>query len=287
MRTLMGDGAVFAADTRGNSAENNKNRGLSPASSTATMKSAEPAQRSVSGGLRGPSPARPGRARQNSGRRKSIASTATSLIIDPSLPTLPPALASRDAYEERSWGDTWSRGGAARMASQLSQLETTTPDFASQEQAETQHATFEHGLSLFNDVSAKKGIEFLINVQILKRDPREVAALLLRTRELRKSRIGEYLGGADSFRIEVLDAYVRSLVFTGLGFEMALRSFLSAFCLPGEAQQIDRVLEKFAYRYCEQNPTLFDKPDTAYLLGFAIIMLTRPWPTPTSNRRPS
>ncbi len=37
--------------------------------------------------------------------------------------------------------------------------------------------------------------------------------------------------------------------------------------------QIDRVMESFASRYCEQNPELFSHPDTCYVLCFAIIML--------------
>lgn len=56
----------------------------------------------------------------------------------------------------------------------------------------------------------------------------------------------------------------------------ALRYFLEGFRLPGEAQKIDRLMEKFASRYCECNPNngLFTSADTAYILGFSIIMLT-------------
>ena len=49
----------------------------------------------------------------------------------------------------------------------------------------------------------------------------------------------------------------------------------SAFlaCRTGEAQQIDRIMEKFAERYCRENPEAFTSADGAYLLSFAIIML--------------
>ena len=41
------------------------------------------------------------------------------------------------------------------------------------------------------------------------------------------------------------------------------------FCrLPGEAQQIDRIMESFAAHYCSQNPGLFDEQDTCYILSF-------------------
>lgn len=54
------------------------------------------------------------------------------------------------------------------------------------------------------------------------------------------------------------------------------RLFLSGFWLPGEAQKIDRLMEKFAARYyaCNLNNTLFASADTAYVLAFSIIMLT-------------
>ncbi|RKP19644.1 SEC7-like protein, partial [Rozella allomycis CSF55] len=57
---------------------------------------------------------------------------------------------------------------------------------------------------------------------------------------------------------------------------------LSEFRLPGEAQKIDRVVNTFAARYCENNPTVFESPgtqsqeitlDTAYVLAFSLIML--------------
>ncbi|ESN92223.1 hypothetical protein HELRODRAFT_157983 [Helobdella robusta] len=50
----------------------------------------------------------------------------------------------------------------------------------------------------------------------------------------------------------------------------------ASFRLPGEAQKIDRLMEKFASRYCECNPSLgiFSSADTAYVLAYSIIMLT-------------
>lgn len=51
------------------------------------------------------------------------------------------------------------------------------------------------------------------------------------------------------------------------------RQFLWSFRLPGEAQKIDRMMERFAHRYCELNPSIFQHPDTCFVLSFAIIML--------------
>lgn len=54
-------------------------------------------------------------------------------------------------------------------------------------------------------------------------------------------------------------AYVDRMDFTGKEFVAALRLFLERFRLPGEAQKIDRLMEKFASRYCECNPRFVDK----------------------------
>ena len=50
----------------------------------------------------------------------------------------------------------------------------------------------------------------------------------------------------------------------------------SRFRLPGEAQKIDRLMEKFAARYVTCNPenATFASADAAYVLAYSIIMLT-------------
>lgn len=53
----------------------------------------------------------------------------------------------------------------------------------------------------------------------------------------------------------------------------ALRQLLREFKLPGEAQQIDRIMEKFAEAFCKQNPGMFRAAEDAYRLAFATIML--------------
>ena len=47
--------------------------------------------------------------------------------------------------------------------------------------------------------------------------------------------------------------YVDLLDFDGIRFVPALRRFLEGFRLPGEAQKIDRLMEKFASRYFQCN----------------------------------
>ncbi len=66
--------------------------------------------------------------------------------------------------------------------------------------------------------------------------------------------IGQFIGGHAPFNQSVLREFVRCHQFTHLILVQALRQFLWSFRLPGEAMQIDRVMEAFAGRYCEQNP---------------------------------
>lgn len=85
-----------------------------------------------------------------------------------------------------------------------------------------------------------------------------------------------FSGESNEFNKEVMYAYVDYLNFTGKDIVSGLRMFLEGFRLPGEAQKIDRLMEKFASRYCENNKvdTIFASADTAYVLSYSIIMLT-------------
>lgn len=70
--------------------------------------------------------------------------------------------------------------------------------------------------------------------------------------------------------------YVDQVEFTDKDFVTALRLFLAGFRLPGEAQKIDRMMEKFASRYIDSNSTqaIFASADAAYVLAYSIILLT-------------
>lgn len=61
--------------------------------------------------------------------------------------------------------------------------------------------------------------------------------------------IGDYMGQHEDFPLAVMHAYVDSMKFSGMKFGTAIREFLRGFRLPGEAQKIDRMMEKFAERY--------------------------------------
>ncbi|ETO27811.1 hypothetical protein RFI_09322 [Reticulomyxa filosa] len=67
--------------------------------------------------------------------------------------------------------------------------------------------------------------------------------------------------------------YIDSLDFKDLELDEAVRKLCSNFKLPGEGQKIDRIMQKFAERYCLQNEESFQQADDAYILAYSIIML--------------
>ncbi|XP_068661146.1 brefeldin A-inhibited guanine nucleotide-exchange protein 5-like isoform X2 [Aristolochia californica] len=146
-------------------------------------------------------------------------------------------------------------------------------DVASQfEKAKAHKSTLEAAISEFNR-KPSKGIEYLISNKLVECRPSSVAEFLRNTSSLDKAMIGDYLGQHEEFPLAVMHAYVDAMKFSGLKFDVAIREFLRGFRLPGEAQKIDRIMEKFAERYCADNPGLFKNADTAYVLAYAVIML--------------
>jgi brefeldin A-inhibited guanine nucleotide-exchange protein len=130
----------------------------------------------------------------------------------------------------------------------------------------------QEGLSLFNK-KPRKGIEFLVKANKVGESAEDVARFLRNGTGLDKTMIGDYLGEKEDFALKVMHAYVDSFNFQGMDFDEAIREFLLGFRLPGEAQKIDRIMEKFAERYCKCNPKAFTSADTAYVLGYSVIML--------------
>ncbi|PKA52423.1 Brefeldin A-inhibited guanine nucleotide-exchange protein 5 [Apostasia shenzhenica] len=140
------------------------------------------------------------------------------------------------------------------------------------EKAKVHKSTMEAAIAEFNR-EPEKGVEYLLSNKLVENTPTSVAQFLKGFPHIDKAMIGEYLGQHDGFPLAVMHAYVDSMNFLGLKFDAAIREFLKGFRLPGEAQKIDRIMEKFAERYCADNPDVFKNADTAYVLAYAVIML--------------
>jgi len=132
----------------------------------------------------------------------------------------------------------------------------------------------QQGVDLFK-AKPNKGMDFLIEHQfIASRSPEVVAQALCEFQpSLDKTAIGDFLGENKGFNLECFYALVERMHFEGKELDVALRVFLSHFRLPGEAQKIDRIMEKFAEKFSHDNPGRYANADAAYVLSFAVIML--------------
>jgi hypothetical protein len=147
---------------------------------------------------------------------------------------------------------------------------------------------FVEACRLFNDDPDKCFLELQQHGMLSKpARPVDVANFLRYTGHLDKGAIGAYLGslGKESakewctvdFHKEALAKYVESFNLNCQSALGSLRIFLSAFRLPGEAQQIDRILMAFSehcHKHCrESREELLQNVDVTFLLMFSIIML--------------
>ena len=138
-------------------------------------------------------------------------------------------------------------------------------------------ATLVRCAELFNR-KPKTGIAELVSAGIIKRqdsDVTVVAAFLRNTPNLDKRIVGQFLGERDEFNQLVLKEFVETFNMSGQTLLDSLRMFLESFRLPGEAQQIDRILQQFANAAHSNtvDGALMSTPDCTYLFCFSIIML--------------
>lgn len=70
---------------------------------------------------------------------------------------------------------------------------------------------------------------------------------------------------AEEFSQTCLRKYMRGFAYFGDAIDMAVRKMLMEVELPKETQQIDRLLQGFANRYCECNPGIFVSPGKRHI----------------------
>ncbi|XP_078254240.1 brefeldin A-inhibited guanine nucleotide-exchange protein 1 isoform X1 [Rhinoraja longicauda] len=184
---------------------------------------------------------------------------------------------------ENKYPDTINRYGSinsldSTASSGIGSYSTQTSGADNPEQYEVlkqQKEIIEQGIDLFNK-KPKRGIQYLQEQGMLGTTADDIAQFLHQEERLDTTQVGEFVGENYKFNKEVMYAYVDQLDFSSKDFVSALRMFLEGFRLPGEAQKIDRLMEKFAARYleCNQGQILFASADTAYVLAYSIIMLT-------------
>lgn len=124
---------------------------------------------------------------------------------------------------------------------------------------------------------AKRGIQALVDAGVIDSgtNAAQIAGFLRSSPNVEKVAIGEYIGSNGDMNISVLGEFVNTFDMEKQTLLGALRMFLESFRLPGEAQMIDRILQKFAehaHRSCV-DAKLFPTVDCTYLLCFSIILL--------------
>ncbi|KAI3402523.2 GEA2 [Candida oxycetoniae] len=105
----------------------------------------------------------------------------------------------------------------------------------------------------------KEGIKMLAREKFIKDDSdhEEIANFFFsKSGRLNKKILGEYL--AKPKNSNLLDIFIGLFDFENLRVDEALRILLKSFRLPGESQQIERIVEKFAEKYvsCQKNSEL-------------------------------
>lgn len=224
---------------------------------------------------------------------------------------LPPSVINAEAEEEAGANTTTANGTAASPTAAATAAATAAPtatppttngDVASRTSSTRPPAKSRHDPGI---------------------PPVSIVHFFRNTPGLDKVKIGEYLGDADPFNIRVLDAFVETFDFalvpktlqtsgaddaqtegngeatTGTvvpstssaspsdetSLDDALRSFLDGFKLPGESQQIARIIERFSNAYFAHCPGPLRSADAAYVLCYSVIMLNTDAHNPQVTRK--
>lgn len=126
---------------------------------------------------------------------------------------------------------------------------------------------------LFNS-NPKGAFPFLQQKGLLSSEPTksEIASFLRKAQGLDKKVLGEYLAKPDN--IEILREFFSAFKFSeSTPLDLALRQVLESFRLPGEAQQIDRIMECFAQIYYPSAKANFKSQDSCFILSYSTLML--------------
>lgn len=104
--------------------------------------------------------------------------------------------------------------------------------------------------------------------------PHALARFFRTTPGLDKTLVGEVLGGNKEFELATLEAYLRTFKMES-DFLGVMRTFLESFKIPGEAQIIQRVLERFSHHFFEahKHEGVFASEDAVFLLAYAMLIL--------------
>lgn len=133
------------------------------------------------------------------------------------------------------------------------------------------------------NTNPSKAIPYLCQVFGVNPSPANIARILHIAPGLLSTRIGDFLAKRDNQ--EILTQYFLQIDLK-LPFVAALRVALGgSLHLPGEGEQIDRIVQTWAQCYVSANPSCGMDGDQAYILAFACVLLNSDLHNPMVKRR--
>jgi len=206
----------------------------------------------------------------DSGYFKNIFENSMNLVIKKSYPNQGMAALQSSALHTlvQILENLWDYFKLMDQEQEKVSLEDTNPVI----EAKKAKDIFVQGLDVFKK-SSSKGIKFFLENGIVQNDPVSIGQFLYSTPQLDPAGVGSSIGEGKPQNIEYLKSYVNCFDFSNMFFEVAFRNFLSKFIIPGESQQIDRILEQFGLKFHNDNPGLFSCADTVYVLAYSALML--------------
>ncbi|XP_035670130.1 Golgi-specific brefeldin A-resistance guanine nucleotide exchange factor 1-like [Branchiostoma floridae] len=211
--------------------------------------------------------------------KKAAESAAT---IPSTLPTTGYAMAGKmeAGRQDREDNKTGTDSGASKTTNgvpgvppQMKYTDTSSlPTPQQLQEVKQKKRLLETGTEQFNQ-KPKNGIAYLQKNGLMSTplDPVEVATFLRENPRLDKKMIADYI--SDRRNKTVMETYVKSFDFEHTRIDEALRMYLEAFRLPGEAPVISMLLEEFSEHWHNCNSKPFANADAAFTLAYAIIML--------------
>ncbi|XP_034463827.1 Golgi-specific brefeldin A-resistance guanine nucleotide exchange factor 1 isoform X1 [Hippoglossus hippoglossus] len=198
-----------------------------------------------------------------------------SLPQAPSAPICPPTSGHLMAEEMKLGRQDQGDNDAAaekRAPKKPQRFSSCLPDSQELMEIRTKKKLLITGTEQFNQ-KPKKGIQFLQEKGLLSSpmDNNQVAQWLRENPRLDKKMIGEFI--SDRKNMDLLDSFVNTFTFQGLRIDEALRLYLEAFRLPGEAPVIHRLMETFTDNWHKVNGSPFMSNDAGFSLAYAVIML--------------
>lgn len=171
----------------------------------------------------------------------------------------------------------------SRLISSNVQPSDTMPDPDKLNQSRRRKELVVKAAAKFNE-DPKTGIHFMKDNAVIDIDNEtaSLAKFLFSSGRINKRLLGDFISKPKN--LTLLQAFVRLFDFANKRLDEALRELLQKFRLPGESQQISRIVEEFASIYFTAGTTDIKTSDAAYVLSYAIIMLNTDQHNPQANR---